>query len=116
MQLLAEVRWPDKSTGNASSTDHQTVTVNALGETKTATDRAGNVHTFSYDVLGRVTSDAVTTLATGFDGSVRRIETAYDTQGNAYLFTSYDAASGGNVVNQVQRKFNGLGQMTQEWQ
>ncbi len=50
------------------------------------------------------------------DGSVRRIETAYDSQGNAYLITSYDAASSGNIVNQVQREFNGLGQMTKEWQ
>src|SRR5262249_31433953 len=39
-----------------------------------------------------------------------------DTQGNAYLFTSYDAASAGNVVNQVQRDFNGLGQLTKEYQ
>ena len=45
-----------------------------------------------------------------------RITTAYDTQGNAYLITSFDAASGGNIVNQVQRDFNGLGQLTEEWQ
>ena len=50
------------------------------------------------------------------DGSVRRIETAYDAQGNAYLHTSYDAASGGNIVNQVQESFNGLGQLTAEYQ
>lgn len=30
--------------------------------------------------------------------------------------TSYDAASAGNVANQVQREFNGLGQMTKEYQ
>ena len=47
---------------------------------------------------------------------MRRLETAYDGQGNAYLLTSYDASSGGNVVNQVQREFNGLGQMTKEYQ
>lgn len=46
----------------------------------------------------------------------RRIETAYDGQGNAYLVTSYDAASGGSVVSQVQRAFDGLGQLTTEWQ
>src|SRR5258708_5040575 len=63
-----------------------------------------------------MTADAVTTLGAGVDGSVRRIETAYDTQGNAYLLTSYDAASGGNVVNQVQRAFNGLGQLITEYQ
>src|SRR5690606_3744355 len=80
------------------------------------TDRNGTVHTYAYDVLGRITSDAVTTLGTGVDGAVRRIETAYDGQGNAYRFTSYDAASGGNIVNQVQRGFNGLGQLTREYQ
>ena len=35
------------------------------------TDRNGNVHPYSYDVLGRQTSDAVTTLGTGVDGAVR---------------------------------------------
>ena len=80
----------------------ETYTVNALGQSVTCTDRNGTVHTYSYDVLGRQTADAVTTLGSGVDGAVRRIETAYDTQGNPYLFTSYDAASGGSVVNQVQ--------------
>jgi hypothetical protein len=50
------------------------------------------------------------------DGSVRGIDTAYDTQGNAYLFTSYADTAGTTIVNQVQRAFNGLGQLTQEWQ
>src|SRR5262249_15322799 len=38
----------------------------------------------------------------------------YDSQGNAYHFTSYDGNL--NVVNDVQRAFNGLGQLTNEWQ
>src|SRR5262249_50261725 len=37
-------------------------------------------------------------------------------QGSPYLVTSYDAASGGNVVNQVQRAYDGLGNLVQEWQ
>ncbi|HSQ56328.1 MAG TPA: hypothetical protein VLM40_11365 [Gemmata sp.] len=41
----------------------------------------------------RLVSDAVTTLGSGVDGSVRRIDTAYD----------------GQIVNQVRRAFNGLG-------
>ena len=51
-------------------------------------------------------------------GAVRHtlLETAYDTGGRAYLFTSYDAATAGNVVNQVQRGYNGLGQLTVEYQ
>jgi RHS repeat-associated protein len=67
-------------------------------------------------VLGRPVADAVSTLGTGVEGTVRRMETAYDGQGNGYLFTNYDAAASGNVVNQVQRTFNGLGQLTTEYQ
>jgi YD repeat-containing protein len=114
--LLSAVKWPDKSTGNPSSSEQETYTLNALGDAKTYSDRNGSVHTYSYDVLGRLTADAVTTLGSGVDGAVRRLQTAYDTQGNAYLFTSYDASSGGNIVNQVQRSFNGLGQLTTEYQ
>uniref|UniRef100_UPI0036F2C68F hypothetical protein n=1 Tax=Gemmata massiliana TaxID=1210884 RepID=UPI0036F2C68F len=87
-----------------------------MGETLTSTDCNGSVHTLTYDVLGRVVSDAITTLGSGVDGSVRRIEYAYDGQGNTYLVTAYNAASGGSVVNQIQRAYNGLGQLTTEWQ
>jgi RHS repeat-associated protein len=114
--VLKNVRYPDKSSGVPSATEQETYTVNGLAQTATVTDRNGNVHSLSYDVLGRLTADAVTTLGVGVDGAVRRMEIAYDTQGNPYLFTSYDAASGGNVVNQVQRDFNGLGQMIREYQ
>jgi RHS repeat-associated protein len=114
--LVAAVEYPDPSTGSPSSSSEDTYTYNQLGQVLTKTDRNGTVHTYTYDVVGRLTADAVTTLGTGVDGTVRRIEYAYDGQGNQYLITSYDSASGGSVVNQVQRAFNGLGQLTQEWQ
>jgi YD repeat-containing protein len=81
--IVGITKWPNKTTGAASSSEQDVVTVDASGATKTATDRNGNVHTLSYDVLGRIVSDAVTTLGSGVDGSVRRIETAYDSQGAA---------------------------------
>jgi hypothetical protein len=90
--------------------------IDALYERKGFTDRNGSVHTYSFDVVGRPSADAITTLGSGVDGAIRRLETAYDTGGRAYLFTSYDAASAGNVVNQVQRGYNGLGQLTVEYQ
>ncbi len=114
--IVGATRWPDPTTGAASSSEQETTAVNALGQTLTATDRNGNVHTLTYDVLGRVVSDAVTTLGTGVDGAVRRVDYAYDSQGNQFLVTSYDAASGGTIVNQVKREFNGLGQLTAVWQ
>ena len=114
--LVREVRYPDPSTGASISSSKDVLTVNALGQALTMTDRNGTVHTYSYDVVGRQTADAITTLGSGVDGTVRRLTTAYDTQGNPYLFTAYDASSGGNIVNQVKRDFNGLGQLTSEWQ
>jgi RHS repeat-associated protein len=114
--MLSAVQYPDPTTGNPSSSQQVSYTVNSLGQNLTMTDRDGNVHSYSYDVLARLTSDAVTTLGTGVDGTIRRIETAYDTGDRPYLFTSYNAASGGSIVNQFQDAFNGLGQITTEWQ
>jgi RHS repeat-associated protein len=114
--IVGATRWPDPTTGAASNSEQETVLVNALGQPLVTTDRNGNVHTLTYDILGRVVADAVTTLGSGVDGSVRRVETAYDSQGQAYLFTTFDAASSGNIVTQVKREFNGLGQLTSEWQ
>jgi hypothetical protein len=49
-------------------------------------------------------------------GAIRRLETTYDGQGNAWLWTNYDAATRGNVVNQVEQAFNSLGQLITEYQ
>src|SRR5262249_34408964 len=114
--FLSAIQYPDRNTGVASPSEQVNITVNALGQQKTKTDRNGTVHAYSYDVLGRLTADAVTTLGTGVDGSVRRLEIAFDTGGRPYLNTSYNSASGGNIVNQVQRVYNGLGQLVTEYQ
>ncbi len=114
--LLAAVEYPNASTGAPSSSSEDTYTYNALGQVTSMTDRDGNTHTYTYDVLGRLTSDAVTTLGSGVDGSVRRIEYGYDALGNVSLITSYDAASGGSIVNQVLDVYTSLGQLTAEYQ
>lgn len=116
--LLAATLYPDPTTGLPSSSPSQqeTYTYNALGQMSSMTDRNGTTHSYSYDVLGRQTSDTVTVLGAGVDGSVRRIDTTYDSQGNAYLFTSYADTAGTSIVNQVEDIFNGLGQLTGEYQ
>src|SRR5262249_12626261 len=114
--IVSAVKYPDKSTGSPSTSEQETYTVNALGESKTYTDRNGSVHTYTSDVVRPPTTDAVTTLGSRRHGSVPRLATAYATAGNPYLFTSYDSASAGNIVNQVQDVFNGLGQLTTEYQ
>jgi hypothetical protein len=62
------------------------------------------------------TTDAATTLGSGVDGAVRRITTAFTTLGEPSLITSYNAASGGSVVNQVEDIYNGLDQLDQQFE
>ncbi len=116
--LLAKVQYPDKTTGNPSTmvADQETYAYNTLGQSKTSTDRNGTTHTFTYDVLGRLTADAATTLGSLIDGAVRRQETAYDTGGRPFQYTSYNAVSGGTIVEQVQQVYSGLGQLITEYQ
>jgi hypothetical protein len=56
--MLAATKYPDKSSGGPSNSEKETYTVNILGDQKTKTDRNGNVHSYSFDVLGRQLSDA----------------------------------------------------------
>jgi len=119
--LLAATVQPDKTTGAYPSPanlpgDEKVYTYNFLGNVTGMTDENGTVHAYAYDVLGRQVTDAVTTLGTGVDGAVRRIATAYDTGDRPYLFTTSNAASGGSVVNQVQDTYDGLGQLTGQYQ
>src|SRR5262249_31011748 len=70
--MLTAVQHPDPTTGNPSTGQQETYLVNALGQAVQYTDRNGNVHQYAYDVLGRLTSDGVTSLGAGVDGGVRR--------------------------------------------
>jgi len=115
--VLTEVWYPNKSTGSASSSEKDAIKRNALGEAKQFTDRNGNVHDYAYDVAGRFTEDYVSTLGSGVQGSVRRLNYAYDSAGRLEKATSKSSpASGSIVVNEVQRVYNGLGQLTTEYQ
>jgi hypothetical protein len=94
--VLKEMRYPDASSGNSSTTEYDAYTYNQLVEVLTTTDRNGNVHTIARDILDRTTTDTVTTLGTNVGGAVRRVETAYDGQGNAFKTTTYNATTGGS--------------------
>ena len=69
---------------------------------------------YSYDSVGRLASDAVTTLPTGVDGSVRRVDYAYQDDGRASTITTYDAASSGNIVSQVKYTYDGWGNVIED--
>jgi YD repeat-containing protein len=54
------ISYPDKTTGAASTANGytETFTYNNVGETITKIDRNSTQHTYTYDVLGRLISDA----------------------------------------------------------
>jgi YD repeat-containing protein len=116
-EVVQKIQYPDKMSGQPSTNaaDTETLNYNALEQSRSS-DRNGTNHTFGYDVLSRPIFDKVAQIGTGVDGAVQRLDTAYDTGGRAYLFTSYADTAGNTVVNQVQRAFNGLGQLTNEYQ
>src|SRR4051812_28127383 len=75
--ILAEVDYPTVS----GSSQDESFTVDALGEKTSYTDRNGNEHDYSCDVLGRMTSDVVATLGSGVNGSVRRVNYTFTPAG-----------------------------------
>ena len=70
------------SSGNPSTSSEETYTVNALGQPVTLTDRNGNVHTYSYDVLGRMASEGRTIA-----GVTRNMSYAYNLDGSVATMT-----------------------------
>ena len=111
--LLYETLYPSLTSQPAASV---TNSYSATGDVISTTDRNGNVHQYTYDTAGRKISDTVTTLGAGVDGGVRRIDTAYNAQGLAYLYTSYADTAGTQIVNQVENIYNGLGQLAFQYQ
>jgi RHS repeat-associated protein len=89
---------------------------NRQGQVTQMTDQNGTVHQYAYDPLGRPTADSVITLGTGIDGAVRRIARTYNTAGLPQNVTSYSAATGGTVANDIFYQYNGFQQLTAEYQ
>jgi RHS repeat-associated protein len=116
--LLSKVEYPDATTGTASTSASSDVSYSydALGEKIGMTDQNGTTHQYNYDSLGRQTLDAVTTLGTGVDGSVLALGTTYNAQGLPFQETSYSDSAATTVVNQDEDVYNGLGQLTGEYQ
>ncbi|MDD4891692.1 MAG: hypothetical protein PHU85_17375 [Phycisphaerae bacterium] len=124
--LLRATVYPDNSDSTASIVtdlnagdggDLVETTYNANGSVNTSTDQRGVVHAYGYDDAGRLVSDtADLTNATGVDDSVLRVERAYDDYGRLASLTSYDATTGGNIVNQDVWAYDPWGNVAQTWQ
>src|SRR5262249_29950001 len=88
--LLATVKYPAKDTGMPSAwpAAKESFQYNNWGETTAKIQRNFNTsltqaqkHTYSFDVLGRITADAVPVFGDGVDTGIQKITTAFDTYG-----------------------------------
>ena len=109
--LVAEI-YPDAT----DATDQVSYQYNRQSQVKQQQDQNGNVHQYAFDGLGRTTSDAVTTLGAGVDGSVLRIDTAYEIRGMVNQVTSFSDVAGATAVNQVTLTYNQFEQLTSDAQ
>ena len=103
-RLLKSVAYPDSGT--------VTNDYDLLGRLIRTTDQAGNIIDMYYDAAGRMTDRIVTNLASGFDGSVRRIEMDYEVRGLLTEVRQYSAASGGSLLDAVGYEYDGWGNLT----
>jgi hypothetical protein len=99
----------------AASVEYQ---YNRQGEVRQIKDQNQTIHDYVFDKLGRQLADKATTLGSGIDGTIRRIDRAYDVRGKLEKVTSYDDINGGptHLVNQSVFKYNAFGLMTQDSQ
>jgi RHS repeat-associated protein len=74
------------------------------------------VHAYQYNKAGAIIEDAVTELADGLNGDVRRIAYSYDNRGLTSQVNSYDVVSGGSVVNEVVMEYDAFMQLSADKQ
>ena len=87
------------------------------------TDQNLTTHTYTYDNLGREIADSVTLPTLGgvynpsnIDTAVMEIGYGYNVQGNLSSVTSYNATTGGTVVNEDYMTYNDAGLPASEYQ
>jgi RHS repeat-associated protein len=89
--------------------DRTEYTYDFASRKSTMKDQRGALHTYAYDTAGRWSSDTVTTLPSGVDGSILRAGRAYDSLSRPQLATNYSDTGGTTVVNQVKYTYDGWG-------
>lgn len=111
--LLAEVRYPDESTGQAGTTDEYKVkySYNRLGELRGVTDQNGTLRHLSRDQRGRIHRDIVSTVGSGVDDTIRMIQYDFDTSGRLEQVSSYTDTGAITIRDQVEIGYTPLWQI-----
>ena len=110
--MLRSVQYGDSS----GAGDLIEFTYNRQGQVTSRKDQLGTVHQYLFDGLGRTIQDVVAAMGDGVDGAVQRIDTAYEVRGLVSGLTSFNAPSGGTVVNDVRLDYNDFRQLVSDYQ
>ncbi len=112
--LLRSVTLPDSVSGD----DQVWLTYNRQKQRTGLTDQNGTTHQYDFDLLGRQSQDRVTTLGSGVDGKVLRVEQEYEVRGLLERLTSFSSSSvgAGTAVNEVRWTYNSFEQSIQTYQ
>ncbi|MBX9736971.1 MAG: hypothetical protein K2X32_08590, partial [Phycisphaerales bacterium] len=112
--ILAEVRYPDESTGIAGLTDQFKVryAYNRLGELRATIDQNGTRHEYTRDAAGRVTLDAVTAFGANIDNTIKSIAVSYDAAGRLKEVLSATNTAGTAADSGVGFTYSPLWQVT----
>jgi len=74
-------------------------------------------HLYEFDPVGRLAADRVTPASgSHIDQSVLAIVRSYTAKGQLRKITCLDAATGGDVVNEVEFRYSPFGQLTRDFQ
>lgn len=103
--LLSTIAYPDSE----DSDDVERFAYNRQGDPIWKRDQAGNEFRRTYDEAGRLTALAVDTLASGFDGAVRRIQLEHDVLGRLKRITQHSNPSTTSIIDQIEYAYDGWG-------
>jgi RHS repeat-associated protein len=108
-RLIKKVTYPPNESGQAAADREVEYAYNAQQQQIYVEDQSGNIIQHDYDTAGRLTQRRVTNVASGFDGVVKRIATAYLARGMVDTVTQYDDpdVGEGSVKDQVQYTYDG---------
>lgn len=92
--------------------DRVELAYNRQGQPIWIKDQRGVIREFEYDGLGRFLADKATTIPTGVDDAIQRIERSYGSMGWTENITSRVGTGGAaTIANQVNLAYNGFGQV-----
>lgn len=110
-RLLQSIKYEEQTGGQVVNDRSVFMAYNAQEQTVGKRNQNGTIIDTMYDTGGRTIVSKASTLGSGIDGDIRRIEMAYDSRGFLSTVTQYDAVTSGNVKDEIKRSYDDWGNL-----